>query len=99
MAPWLPKNKPIETVGALTDRANPYRGVDAPVIAGAAVRTRFYEGSPDPRLAVNGGTIVPQNPLDPTPSFRPVFRRGSRAPLRLTIVERSTWRRNGMSFS
>jgi hypothetical protein len=63
----------VNPLGTLRDRANPFRGTDAPVIAGAAVRTRFYEGSPDPRLAINGGTIVPVNPLDPTPNFDPAF--------------------------
>ena len=60
-------------LGTLRDRANPYRGPEAPVIADSATRRRFFVGDPDFRLAVNGGTIVPDNPLDPTPNFDPVF--------------------------
>jgi len=63
----------VNPLGTLRDRANPFRGRAAPVLAGAAVRTRFYEGDPDPRLADNGGPIVPVNPLDPTPAFDPVY--------------------------
>ena len=79
LAPWLPRNQPVAANAALIDRANPYRGRAAPVIAGAAVRTRFYEGDPDIRLAVNGGLIVPENQaggsayVDPTPNFDPTF--------------------------
>jgi hypothetical protein len=79
MSPWIPRNKPIDSNGALIDKANPYRGRAAPVIQGAAVRTRFYEGDTDPRLASNGGTLVPTNQsggpayIDPTPVFDPAF--------------------------
>jgi len=68
----LPRHA-INPLGTLRDRANPFRGHEAPVIAGAAVRTRFYEDDPDARLASNGGWIVPVNPLDPTPAFDPVY--------------------------
>jgi hypothetical protein len=70
MAPWLPRNF-VTDAALLIDRANPYRGRAAPVIAGRAQRTRFYEG--DPALAENGGTLIPENPVDPIPGFQDVF--------------------------
>ncbi|MEE8474096.1 MAG: DUF1302 family protein [Myxococcota bacterium] len=77
MAPWLPKNE-IQTIASLTDRANPFRGRVAPVIGGAAQRTRFFEGDFDERLFENGGLLgdpdgIAIGPRDPAADFTAQF--------------------------